>query len=103
MSSAAVRRAASILPAQTGARAWHRSARAVPPSLLPNHGPQAVRWVLATGEQKWDLQFETNEDVMVALEHVPPVLGEHLQVNIEWNPSRGNFVRRSGAAVSPGG
>jgi len=40
---------------------------------------------------------------MVALEHVPPVLGEHLQVNIEWNPSRGNFVRRSGAAVSPGG
>lgn len=74
-----------------------------PPASLPGHGPQAARWALVTGERKWDLQFETNEDVMVALEHLPPVLGERLRVNIEWSPTKGKYVRKSSAARRPGG
>lgn len=69
-----------------------------PPTRFPSHGPQAARWVLATREQKWNLQFETNEDVVVALEHLPPVLGQRLQVNIEWSPTAGKYVRKGGEA-----
>lgn len=58
---------------------------------------------MITRERKWDLRFETNEDTVIAREHLPPVLGERLRVNIERYASRGKFVRRSGAALSPSG
>ena len=65
-----------------------------PPSRLPSHGPQAARWLLTTREQKWNLQFETNEDVVIALDHLPPILGERLEVNIEWSPTAGKYVQK---------
>lgn len=69
-----------------------------PPTRLPTHGPQAARWLLTTREQKWDLQFETNQDVVIALDHLPPVLGERLRVNIEWSPTAGKYVRKGSGA-----
>ena len=73
-----------------------------PPSRLPSHGPQAARWLLTTREQKWNLQFETNEDVVIALDHLPPILGERLKVNIEWSPTAGKYVQKQSGLQGKG-
>ena len=63
-----------------------------PPSRMPSHGPQAARWLLTTRDEKWNLQFETNEDVVIALDHLPRVLGSRLKISIVWSPTAGEYV-----------
>jgi hypothetical protein len=64
-----------------------------PPAAFPQHGPHVGRWILTTREQKLTLQFETREDMVVALEHLPRLFGGQLKVNVEWNPRKGRFEK----------
>jgi len=66
----------------------------IEPAAAPGwHGPHSGRWLVTTGEQKLSLQFETPEDMVVALAHLPRLLGDRLRVNVAWSEKKGRFER----------
>ena len=66
-----------------------REARILPPGPLI-HGPHVGRWHLSLSDRsRLRLQFETIEDLNLALEHLPGVLGHSLSVALDAEPAHG--------------
>jgi hypothetical protein len=69
------------------------SAVLVPPPLIGLHGRNFGRWLLnLKGGESWTLQFMEVEQMRTALEVLPALLQDKLQVKVRWEPTRAKFV-----------
>jgi hypothetical protein len=70
------------------------SASLEPWSFFRGQGSHVGRWVVtaATGK-RWKFQFPETEEMGIAVEAVPAVLGDKVQVNVAWDEDRQRFVR----------
>jgi len=66
-----------------------------PPPLFGQHGPSFGRWRIRLKDgRKLTLQFEGLEDMLIAVQHLPAILGSCLTVNVEWDEHRPRFIAR---------
>ena len=66
----------------------------IEPASVAMHGLHVGSWILSLLDgQKWTLQFEDLDDMRVALELLPPLLGSRLQVNAQWNEQKKRFEK----------
>lgn len=69
------------------------SAVLVSPPLISLHGRNFGRWILNLKEgESWTFQFMEVEQMQTAVEVLPNLLGEKLQVKVRWEPARTKFV-----------
>src|SRR5262249_13439934 len=69
------------------------SAILAPPPLLSLHGRNFGRWLLNLKDgESWTLQFMEVEQMQTAVEVLPTLLQDKLQVKVRWEPARAKFV-----------
>jgi hypothetical protein len=69
------------------------SAVLVPPPMISLHGRNFGRWLLNLNEgEPWTFQFVEVEQMQTAVEVLPALLGDKLQVKVRWEPARAKFV-----------
>lgn len=72
-----------------------RASTIKPPSLLSLHGTQVGRWALALRDgKKMAFQFESIDDMNVAVLSLPGVLGHVLTIDVEWNRETHTYIKR---------
>lgn len=76
-----------------------RDAAVDPPTFFATHGPHVGRWQLNLADgRRLNFQFETTEDMRVALDLLPGLFLSGFRVNVVWNESREKYERRDDAA-----
>ena len=69
------------------------SATLVPPPLISLHGRNFGRWLLKSKDgQSWTFQLMEVEQMKTALDVLPALLQDKLQVKVRWEPARAKFV-----------
>lgn len=70
-----------------------------PPSFLATHGSHVGRWQLVLRDRrKMTFQFETAEDMRVALDVLPGLFSCGFRVNVRWDERGKRYERRDDAA-----
>jgi hypothetical protein len=63
-------------------------------SFWTSTGANAGRWTIRTeGQGKMVLEFDDVDEMDVAVEELPKVLGEKQRINVEWNDRKRKFVK----------
>ncbi len=71
--------------------------RLEPAKTLGGHGPHYGRWVFTLRNKKpMTLQIESLSEMQTAYQTLGESAGPVHQVNVEWSPSKGAFVKRGG-------
>ncbi len=66
------------------------------PKTLGGHGPHYGRWVFKLRDKKsMTLQLESLSEMQMAYQTLGESVGSVHQLNVEWSPSKGAFVKRS--------
>ena len=66
----------------------------IEPASVAMHGLHVGSWILSLlDRQKWTLQFEDLDDMRVALELLPALLGSRLQIHVQWNEQKKRFEK----------
>jgi len=79
------------------AAADFEESRLEPAKTVGGHGPHYGRWVFALRNQKpMTLQLETLTEMQTAYQTLGECVGPVHQVNVEWSPAKGTFVKLGG-------
>lgn len=66
-----------------------------PAKTLGGHGPHYGRWVFKLRDKKpMTLQLETLTEMQMAYQTLGECVGPEHEVNVEWSPAKGAFVKR---------
>lgn len=68
----------------------------LPPGRMASHGPRFGRWNIGLRDGfEIKLQFEGLGEMQRALELLPPLLGNRLVVDVQWDELLGQYVKRA--------